>query len=51
MLWLMPFTKNVAPKYDELNLKNIATQRTYMKAILELSPKSEIFRMPTALYE
>ncbi|MGL2963008.1 S46 family peptidase [Flavobacterium sp. RSB2_4_14] len=32
--------KNVAPKYEELNLKNIATQRTYMKAILELSPKS-----------
>jgi hypothetical protein len=34
------YVKNVAPKYDELNLKNIATQRTYMKAILELSPKS-----------
>jgi hypothetical protein len=34
-------TKNVAPKYDELNLKNIATQRTYMKAIMELSPKSD----------
>jgi hypothetical protein len=34
------YLKNVAPKYDELNLKNIATQRTYMKAILELSPKS-----------
>jgi hypothetical protein len=33
-------TKNVMPKYDELNLKNSATQRTYMKAILELSPKS-----------
>ncbi|WP_396173248.1 S46 family peptidase [Flavobacterium sp.] len=33
-------TKNVVPKYDELNLKNSATQRTYMKAILELSPKS-----------
>jgi hypothetical protein len=32
--------KNVAPKYDEFNLKNIALQRTYMKAILELSPKS-----------
>jgi hypothetical protein len=32
--------KNVMPKFDELNLKNIATQRTYMKAILELSPKS-----------
>jgi len=34
------YSKNVASKYDELNLKNIATQRTYMKAILELSPKS-----------
>lgn len=34
------YNKNVAPKYDELNLKNIALQRSYMKAILELSPKS-----------
>lgn len=34
------YSKNVAPKYDEINLKNIALQRTYMKAILELSPKS-----------
>lgn len=34
------YIKDVAPKYDELNLKNIATQRTYMKAIMELSPKS-----------
>jgi peptidase S46-like protein len=34
------YLKNVAPKYDELNLKNIALQRTYMKGILELSPKS-----------
>ncbi|MBY0486411.1 MAG: S46 family peptidase [Flavobacteriaceae bacterium] len=34
------YAKNVTPKYDELNLKNIALQRTYMKAILELSPKS-----------
>jgi len=34
------YLKNVAPKYDELNLKNITLQRTYMKAILELSPKS-----------
>lgn len=33
----------VAPKYDELNLKNTATQRTYMKAILELFPKNRIF--------
>ena len=35
--------KNVAPKYDELNLKITATQRTYMKAILELFPKGRIF--------
>ncbi|MEW5674871.1 S46 family peptidase [Flavobacterium enshiense] len=34
------YNKNVAPKYDEMNLKNIALQRTYMKAIMELSPKS-----------
>jgi len=34
------YAKNVSPKYDELNLKNVALQRTYMKAILELSPKS-----------
>ncbi|MDI9257751.1 S46 family peptidase [Flavobacterium sedimenticola] len=34
------YLKSVAPKYDEINLRNIATQRTYMKAILELSPKS-----------
>ena len=35
------YTTEVAPKYDELNLKNIALQRTYMKAILELSSKSD----------
>ena len=34
------YLKNVAPKFDEINLKNTATQRTYMKAIMELSPKS-----------
>ncbi|MFC7774375.1 S46 family peptidase [Flavobacterium sp. GCM10027622] len=34
------YNKNVAPKFDEMNLKNIALQRTYMKAILELNPKS-----------
>lgn len=34
------YTQKVLPKYDELNLKNIGLQRTYMKAILELSPKS-----------
>ena len=37
------YTKNVAPKYDEINLKNTATQRTYMKAILELFPNKRIF--------
>lgn len=37
------FNKNVAPKYDELNLKNIALQRTYMKAILELFPNNRLF--------
>ncbi|WP_300484783.1 S46 family peptidase [Flavobacterium sp.] len=37
------YLKNVAPKYDELNLKNIALQRTYMKAILELFPNNRIF--------
>jgi hypothetical protein len=30
---------NVAPKYQEISLKIAALQRTYMKAILELSPK------------
>lgn len=34
------YEKNVAIKFNELNLKNIALQRTYMKAIVELSPKS-----------
>jgi len=34
------YDKNVAPKFTEMNLKNIALQRTYMKAIMELSPKS-----------
>ncbi|HRB72758.1 MAG TPA: S46 family peptidase [Flavobacterium sp.] len=37
------YNKNVAPKYDELNLKNIALQRTYMKAILELFPNDRLF--------
>ena len=35
------YTKNVAPKYEELNLKNSALQRTYMKGILELSSKED----------
>lgn len=33
------FVANVAPKYDEINLKIASLQRTYMKGILELSPK------------
>ena len=37
------YIKNVAPKYDEINLKNTATQRTYMKAILELFPNKRFF--------
>ncbi len=35
--------KNVMPKYDEINLKNTAAQRTYMKAILELFPRNRNF--------
>ena len=34
---------NVMPKYDEINLRNTAAQRTYMKAILELFPKNRNF--------
>jgi len=37
------YTKNIAPKYDEINLKNSALQRTYMKAQLELYPNTRIF--------
>ncbi len=37
------YLKNVAPKFDEINLKNIGLQRTYMKAILELLPNNRIF--------
>jgi hypothetical protein len=37
------YSKKVAPTYDALNLKNITTQRTYMKAILELFPKQRNF--------
>lgn len=33
------YNQNVVPKFDEINLKNNALQRTYMKGILELSPK------------
>jgi len=37
------YFKNVAPKYDELNLKITALQREYMKAQLELNKDSRIF--------
>ncbi|MFP9114141.1 S46 family peptidase [Flavobacterium sp. RHBU_3] len=35
----LAYYDKVMPKYDEINLKITALQRTYMKAILELSPK------------
>jgi hypothetical protein len=37
------FLKEVAPKYDEINLRISALQRTYMKAQLELNKGSRIF--------
>ena len=37
------YLKNVAPKYDEINIKNTSLQRTYMKAILELFPNNRLF--------
>ncbi len=37
------YIKEVAPKYDEINLKNMALQRTYMKAQLELNKNARIF--------
>ncbi|MEO8515993.1 MAG: S46 family peptidase [Flavobacterium sp.] len=37
------YTKNVVPKYDEINLKIVTLQRTYMKAQLELYPNTRIF--------
>ena len=37
------FVKEVAPKYDEINLRNMALQRTYMKAQLELNKSARIF--------
>ena len=37
------YSTKVAPTYDVINLKNTATQRTYMKAILELFPNKRIF--------
>jgi len=37
------YLKEVAPKYEEINLQINALQRTYMKAILEMSPNDRIF--------
>ncbi|RTY84262.1 S46 family peptidase [Flavobacterium sp. LS1P28] len=37
------YGKEVAPKYDEINVKITALQRTYMKALLELNTDSRIF--------
>jgi hypothetical protein len=37
------FLTEVAPKYDEINLRIAALQRTYMKAQLELNKNSRIF--------
>lgn len=37
------YAKEIAPKYDEINLKITALQRTYMKAQLELNKESRIF--------
>ncbi|RZK11770.1 MAG: S46 family peptidase, partial [Flavobacterium sp.] len=37
------FLKDVNPKYEEINMKITALQRTYMKAQLELSQNSRIF--------
>jgi hypothetical protein len=37
------FTQEVVPKYDEINLRITALQRTYMKAQLELNKGTRIF--------
>ena len=37
------YLKDVAPKYDEINLRITALQRTYMKAQLELNKNARIF--------
>jgi len=37
------YVKDVAPKYDEINLKITALQRTYIKALLELDKNSRMF--------
>lgn len=37
------YLQRIVPKYDEINLKITGLQRTYMKAILEMSPNDRIF--------
>ena len=37
------YAKNIAPKFNEINSKITALQRTYMKAQLELYPNTRIF--------
>lgn len=37
------YQKIVAPKFDEINIKNIALLRTYMKGIMEFFPNDRIF--------
>ena len=37
------YLKEVAPKFDAINIKITALQRTYMKAQLELNPNARIF--------
>lgn len=37
------YQKIVAPKFDEINIKNIALQRTYMKGIMEFFSNDRIF--------
>lgn len=37
------FFENINPKYEEINTRISATQRTYMKAILDLFPDARIF--------
>lgn len=37
------YIKDVTPKYDEINLRITALQRTYMKAQLEMNKNSRIF--------
>jgi hypothetical protein len=37
------FLKEVAPKYDEINLRIAALQRTYMKGIMEFFPNDRVF--------